>query len=145
MNVTPIEILLVDDNEDDIVLLKEAFDDGHLVNILQVVRDGVEAMAYLRKQEPYGNASRPGLILLDINMPRKNGFEVLEEIKADADLRSLPVIMLTVSAREEDVVQSFSNGACSYIRKPVDIGRLHEMAKQFSIYWAMISEIPQPR
>lgn len=145
LKVTPVDILLVDDNDDDVVLFKEAFEEAHLINIVAVVHDGEQALAYLRRRNGFENAPRPGLVLLDINMPKKNGLEVLEEMKSDPDLRSLPVVMLTVSNREEDVVRSYSNGACSYIRKPVDISQLHEVAKGFSLYWALVSEIPGRR
>src|SRR3712207_2684648 len=97
MNIQPMEILLVEDNEDDIVLEQEALAEAKLVNLMYVVRDGEEAMAYLRRQGQYQDAKTPGLILLDINMPKKNGFEVLNEIKADPELWHIPVVMLTTS------------------------------------------------
>ena len=144
MNTQPMEILLVEDNEDDIVLEQEAIADAKLVNLMHVVRDGEEALSYLRRQGQYQDAQRPGLILLDINMPRKNGFEVLNEMKADAALMHIPVIMLTTSDNEADVVKSYAKGACSFITKPMDFDKFGEVVKQFAIYWALVSRIPNP-
>ncbi|MEW6245989.1 MAG: response regulator [Nitrospirota bacterium] len=142
MKDQPVEILLVEDNEDDIVLTREAFTEAKLVNVINTVRDGEEALAYLRREGRYKVARAPGLILLDINMPKKNGFEVLEAMKADPSLRSLPVVMLTTSEREEDVVRSYADGACSYIRKPVDLDQFVGVVKQFELYWTLVSTIP---
>lgn len=136
------EILLVEDNEDDIVLEREALTEAKLVNLMSVVRDGVEAMAYLRREGKYKNARVPGLILLDINMPRKNGFEVLNEIKDDPALMHIPVVMLTTSDNEADVIKSYAKGACSYITKPMDFDKFREVVKQFAIYWALVARIP---
>jgi CheY-like chemotaxis protein len=144
MNTQPMEILLVEDNEDDILLEQEAIADAKLVNLMYVVRDGEEALTYLRRQGEYQNAQRPGLILLDINMPRKNGFEVLNEMKADAALMHIPVIMLTTSDNEADVVKSYAKGACSFITKPMDFDKFGEVVKQFAIYWALVSRVPNP-
>lgn len=145
MDTKPVEILLVEDNEDDIVILKEGFAEAKLINLVNQVRDGEEALAYLRRKGKYKDARRPGLILLDINMPKKDGFEVLEEMKADPALRRTPVVMLTVSDREEDVVKSFANGACSYIRKPVGFDKLREVLRVFEFYWTLVSRIPSVR
>lgn len=142
MNREPVEILLVEDNEDDIVIVQEAFADAKLVNVINMVRDGEEALTYLRREGPYKVARQPGLILLDINMPKKNGFEVMQAMKADPRLRSLPVVMLTMSEREEDILRSYTGGACSYIRKPVDLNQFHAAIKQFEVYWTMVSRIP---
>ncbi|HWO42072.1 MAG TPA: response regulator [Candidatus Eisenbacteria bacterium] len=142
MNVQPMEILLVEDNEDDILLEQEALAEAKLVNLMHVVRDGEEAIAYLKRQGPYTRARRPGLILLDINMPKKNGFEVLRDIKSDPDLMHIPVVMLTTSASEADVVKSYAGGACSFITKPMDFDKLREVAAQFSIYWALVARVP---
>lgn len=144
MNAQPMEILLVEDNEDDIVLEQEALADAKLVNLMHVVRDGEEALSYLRRQGQYQDAQRPGLILLDINMPRKNGFEVLNEMKADAALMHIPVIMLTTSDNEADVVKSYAKGACSFITKPMDFDKFAEVVKQFALYWALVSRVPNP-
>ena len=144
MNTQPMEILLVEDNEDDILLEQEALKDAKLVNLMHVVRDGEAALNYLRRQGQYQDAQRPGLILLDINMPRKNGFEVLNEMKADAALMHIPVIMLTTSDNEADVVKSYAKGACSFITKPMDFDKFGEVVKQFAIYWALVSRVPNP-
>ena len=140
--IEPIEILLVEDNEDDIILVEEAFAGARMMNVINNVRDGEAALAYLRQEGPYKNAVRPGLILLDINMPKKNGFEVLEAIKANPQLQPLPVIILTTSEREEDVVRSYVYGACSYIRKPVSLERFIDVVKQFEVYWTLVSRVP---
>ena len=137
-----VEILLAEDNDDDILLIRESFADAKIVNVLNVVKDGEEALAYLRQEGKYKDAIMPGLLLLDINMPKKNGFEVLREIKADPALRHLPVVMLTTSQSETDVVKSYSEGACSYIMKPARFEELGKVVKQFALYWALVSRIP---
>ena len=142
MRSQPVEILLVEDNEDDVVIIQEAFAESRLVKVLNTVSDGEEALAYLRREGQYKIVRQPGLILLDINMPKKNGFEVMQAMKADPRLRTLPVVMLTMSDRDEDVIRSYANGACSYIRKPVDLDQFHTVIKQFELYWTMISRIP---
>jgi len=142
MNIIPIDILLAEDSEDDVVLIRETLEGTKLVNLAQVVPDGEQALDYLRQAGQYRNAQRPGLVLLDINMPRKNGLEVLEAMKADPKLRMLPVIMLTISGREEDVVRAYANGACSYIRKPVGFNDFQKLVNQFCLYWAQVATIP---
>jgi CheY-like chemotaxis protein len=142
MTNEPVELLLVEDNEDDIILIQEAFADAKLMNVIYKVRDGEEALAYLRREGRYQHVRRPGLILLDINMPKKNGFEVLQAIKADLLLRSLPVIMLTTSDREEDILRSYAAGACSYIRKPMRLDQLVQVVKEFELYWTLVSRVP---
>jgi CheY-like chemotaxis protein len=142
MNTQPMEILLVEDNEDDILLEQEAIADAKLVNLMYVVRDGEEAMAYLRREGKYQNAQLPGLILLDINMPRKNGFEVLNEMKADPVLMHIPVVMLTTSDSEADVIKSYAKGACSFITKPMDFDKFREVIRQFALYWALVARVP---
>lgn len=138
----PIELLLVEDNEDDIVLIEEAFAEAKLMNVISIVRDGDEALAYLRQEGQFTHRQRPGLVLLDINMPKKNGFEVLQAIKADPLLQSLPVVMLTTSDREDDVVRSYMAGACSYIRKPLSLAQFVGVVKDFELYWTMVSRVP---
>ena len=138
----PVELLLVEDNEDDIVLIEEAFAEAKLMNVIFTVRDGEEALAYLRQEGPYNRMRRPGLVLLDINMPKMNGFEVLQAMKADPLLHSLPVVMLTTSDRDDDIVRSYTNGACSYIRKPMSLGQFIQVVKDFALYWTMVSQIP---
>jgi CheY-like chemotaxis protein len=138
----PMEILLVEDNEDDILLEQEALADAKLVNLMSVVRDGEEALTYLRRQGQYQNARIPGLILLDINMPKKNGFEVLNEIKTDPALKHIPVVMLTTSDSEADIVKSYARGACSFITKPMDFDKFRDVIRQFALYWALVSRVP---
>jgi CheY-like chemotaxis protein len=138
----PIEILLVDDNDDDIVLLEESFSESKFLNLLHVVRDGEEALNYLHGEGPYRNAKLPGLVLLDINMPRMNGFEVLASMKADPTLRMIPVVKLTTSTRDEDIVRSYDGGACSFVSKPVNFEKLKDVIKQFALYWSLVAVVP---
>jgi two-component system, response regulator len=137
-----IELLLVEDNEDDIVLIEEAFAEAKLMNVIFKVRDGEDALAYLRQEGPYTHRRRPGLVLLDINMPKMNGFEVLQAMKADPLLQSLPVVMLTTSDRDDDIAQSYTSGACSYIRKPMSLAQFVQVVKEFELYWTMVSRVP---
>lgn len=143
--VVPVNILLVEDNEDDILLINEALEDSKFLNIIDVVENGVEALDYLRKKGIYKSKKLPGLILLDINMPKKNGFETLDEIKEDVKLKHIPVVMLTVSKAETDILKSYSHGACTYINKPVDFEKLKEVVKQFELYWTLVAKIPDSK
>lgn len=138
----PVKILLVEDNEDDVIIIQEAFADSRLVSDIHTVHDGEDALAFLRHEGKYKLVSSPGLVLLDINMPKKNGFEVMAAMKADPQLRPLPIVMLTMSDREEDIARSYAGGACSYIRKPVDLTQFHTAIKHFERYWTRISRIP---
>jgi len=138
----PVELLLVEDNEDDIVLIEEAFAEAKLMNVMFKVRDGEEALAYLRQEGPYKHTRKPGLVLLDINMPKKNGFDVLQAMKTDHLLKSLTVVMLSTSDREDDVVRSYTGGACSYIRKPMSLEQFVQVVKEFEIYWTIVSRVP---
>ncbi len=142
MDHQPIKLLLAEDNEDDIFLMRKAFGEAKLLNIVDVVKDGEEALAYLRRQGPYHDAELPGLLLLDIRMPKKDGFEVLKEIKSDSALKHLPVIMLTTSKQEEDVVKSYAGGACSFIMKPVGFTQFQELVRQFELYWTLVARVP---
>ena len=142
MTMRPFDILIAEDNEDDILLIREAFEEVNMVNRITVVRDGEEALAYLRGEGPFSQSPLPGMVLLDINMPKKTGLEVLTEIKADIRFRPLPVVMLTVSDRDEDIIRSFEQGACSYIRKPVTFTRFIAVVKEFEMYWTLVSKIP---
>lgn len=142
MDHKPIKILLAEDSEDDIFMVRKAFREAKLLNVVNVVTDGEEALAYLRRKGPYKDAEMPGLLLLDIRMPKKGGFEVLKEIKDDPTLRPLPVIILTTSQQEEDVVKSYAYGACSFITKPVGFTQFQEMIKQFEVYWMLVSRVP---
>jgi CheY-like chemotaxis protein len=140
-----IHILVAEDNEDEIVLLESAFEESGIPpGSYNFVRDGEEAMAYLRGQAPFERCPRPDLLLLDINMPRKNGFEVLQEVKEDPELRHIPVVMLTSSDREADVLRCYSTGASSYITKPVRYRDFRELAVQFAHYWTTVSRLPPP-
>lgn len=145
MDHQPIKILLAEDNEDDVLLIRKAFKEVKLMNVMDVVKDGEEVTAYLRRQGQYRNAELPGLLLLDIRMPKKDGFEVLKEIKSDPALKSLPVIILTTSKQEEDVVTSYADGACSFITKPVGFEQFQKMVAQFELYWALVSRVPQAK
>src|SRR2546425_1183853 len=117
----PIEILLVEDNPADVRLTIETLKDAQVSSNLNVARDGVEAMAYLRREGPHARAARPDLVLLDLNLPRKNGREVLAEMKADQHLRRIPVVMLTTSQTDEDILKSYDLGANCYIPKPIEL------------------------
>jgi CheY-like chemotaxis protein len=139
-----IEILLAEDNEDDVLMIREAFEETDIASIVGVVSDGEEALRYLRRLPPYQQARRPGLLLLDINMPKKDGFQVLEELKSDSHLRHLPVVMLTTSHREEDVVRCYSGGACSYVTKPIDFKHFQDIVRQFGLYWTLVARVPSP-
>jgi CheY-like chemotaxis protein len=114
------EVLLVEDSDTDVLMTREALEHDKMLINLHVIEDGVEAMAFLRREDPYGRAPRPDLILLDLNLPRKDGREVLAEIKADVDLKSIPVVILTTSNAEEDILRAYGLHANCYVTKPVD-------------------------
>ncbi|MBU4304623.1 MAG: response regulator, partial [Candidatus Omnitrophica bacterium] len=135
-----------EDNLDDIEITKRALKQAKVINNLYIVRDGQEAIDFLFHQGDYGDAScapRPGLILLDINMPRLNGIEVLIRLKKDEALKHIPVIMLTVSKRDEDIVRSYDNGCNSFIQKPVDFNKFVDVIKELALYWGLLN-IPCP-
>ncbi len=141
----PITILMADDDRDDCLLVKDAFKESRLANDLRFVEDGEELMDYLYHRGKYADAKmspRPGLILLDLNMPRKDGREALGEIKSDHDLRSIPIVILTTSKQEEDILRSYDVGANSYITKPVTFKELVEVMKFLGKYWLEIVELP---
>lgn len=142
-----IDILLVDDNPDDVELTVEALSETKLANRIAAVEDGVEALAYLRKEGKYANVTTPSLILLDLNMPKKDGREVLEEIKADPLLRRIPVVILTTSQAEEDILRSYELHANCYISKPVDLKQFMKVVKTIDDFWFAIVSLPhtQPR
>ena len=142
MEQSRIDILSVEDNDDDILLTEEVFSEGKLINVIHAVRDGEEALQYLRRQGQYANISLPGLVMLDLNMPKMNGLEVLVEIKKDHDIRHIPVVVLTTSERENDIVKSYEFGACSYIKKPVQLSDFKDALHQFELYWALVARIP---
>jgi two-component system response regulator len=141
----PITILLADDDEDDRLMTRDALRDARLHNPLRTVIDGVELMEYLRREGKYSDpdeSPRPGMILLDLNMPRMDGREALGAIKGDPELRSIPVVVLTTSKAEEDVVRSYDLGVNSFITKPVTFLGLVEVMKVFSRYWLEIVDLP---
>src|SRR5262249_35412946 len=135
-------ILVVDDNDDDVLLLQESLRDQPAVKLLPHARDGEQAMAYLRREGPHAGAPRPGLVLLDINMPKMNGFEVLYQMKTDPALRGIPVVILTPSNREADVLTAYTGGACSFVTKPVNFDRLKLIAAHFVRYWTSVARVP---
>jgi len=141
-NAGSVEILLVEDNPGDVRLTQEALKSDRLWNTLQVVRDGVEAMAYLRREGEFRGAVRPDLILLDLNLPRKDGREVLAEIKADDDLKLIPVVVLTTSQAEEDVLKAYGSHANCYITKPVDLAKFMAVVKSIEHFWFAIVRLP---
>jgi len=139
----PIEILLVEDSPTDVLLTREALEFSKLRNNLHVVTDGVEAMSYLHREGEYADRLRPDLMLLDWNLPRKSGGEVLAQVKADADLRFIPVVVLTTSQAEEDIVKAYSNYANCYITKPVDFNKFVEVIKSIEDFWLMVVRLPK--
>tara|TARA_R110002072_G_scaffold302710_2_gene487803 strand:- start:423645 stop:424616 length:972 start_codon:yes stop_codon:yes gene_type:complete len=139
----PIEILIVDDSEDDVILLKEAFGDCPMVEFIGAVEDGEQALQFLRREGEFGDAKRPGLVLMDINMPRKNGFEVLTEMRSDVFLSNVPVVMLTTSKQESDILRAYEGGACSFIAKPVSFDTMKSVARQFALYWTTVADVPK--
>jgi CheY-like chemotaxis protein len=145
MNVMPIELLLVEDSEPDVRLTMEALREAKVKNRLWVVEDGVEAMAFLRQQDGHIDAPRPDLILLDLNLPRKDGREVLREIKGDESLKRIPVVILTTSKSEEDVLRAYDLHANCYITKPVDFTRFMEVVKSIEDFWLTVVKLPDDR
>ena len=137
-----IEILLVEDNPADIRLAQEAFKDAKVRNILHTVGDGVEAMAFLRRQGKYADVARPDLILLDLNLPKKDGREVLAEIKTDERLKLIPVVILTVSKDEEDILKTYTLHANCYITKPIDFEQFMKVVKSIEEFWLTIVKLP---
>lgn len=140
----PITILMAEDDPDDRMLVQEAFEESRLKNELRFVEDGEQIMAYLRHEEGYDahNAPEPAVILLDLNMPKKDGREVLEELKSDPKLRHIPVIVLTTSEAEEDIVRSYCSGAAGFVVKPVTFQRLVDVLKTIGDYWLEIVQLP---
>lgn len=142
MRVTPIELLLVEDNPGDVRLTIEALRDGKVNNNMNVAVDGVEALAYLRREGRFAHAARPDVILLDLNLPKKNGHEVLAEIKADADLKRIPIVILTTSKADEDIVRSYDQYANCYINKPVDLEQFINVVQSIEDFWLTIVKLP---
>jgi CheY-like chemotaxis protein len=137
-----IDILLVEDSAADVDLTLEAFKDAKIHNRMAVVEDGVEAMAYLRREGSHAQARRPDLILLDLNLPRKDGRQVLKEIKADPILRLIPVVILTTSKGEEDVLRAYDLHANCYVKKPVDFNRFMDVVKSIESFWLTVVTLP---
>jgi len=138
----PIEILLVEDNPADSRLTQEVLRDGKVYNRLNTVEDGVEALAFLRQEGKYAGLPRPDLLLLDLNLPRKDGREVLSEIKADGELRRLPVVVLTTSQAEEDILRAYDLNANCYITKPVDLDQFIRVVKSIEDFWLTVVKLP---
>ena len=138
----PINILLVEDNPGDIRLTLEALKEAKVRNKLHVVEDGVEAMAFLRHEGEYAKVPHPDLILLDLNLPKKDGREVLAEVKSDEDLRRIPVVVLTISEAEEDVLKTYNLHANCYITKPVNLDKFLKVVKSIEDFWLTIVKLP---
>lgn len=138
----PIEILLVEDNPGDVRLTREAFKEGKVLNNLSVVEDGAEAMAFLRQQGKYADAPRPDLILLDLNLPKKDGREVLPEIKGDTNLKRIPVVILTTSKAEQDILKTYNLHANCYVTKPVDLEQFTSVVRFVQHFWLSIVKLP---
>jgi CheY-like chemotaxis protein len=141
--VKPIDILLVEDDPGDVLMTREALEYHKVRNALHVVSDGVEALQFVRQEAPYEDMPRPGLILLDLNLPRKNGQEVLAELKASPQLRTIPVVVLTTSEAEEDIVRSYQLHANAYITKPVDFDRFIEVVRQIDDFFLTVVKLPR--
>jgi len=141
-SIKPVEILLVEDSPADVRLTQEALKEEKLYVNLHVVRDGVQAMAFLHRQGEYAQAVRPDLILLDLNLPRKDGREVLQEIKEDDTLKAIPVVILTVSRAEEDVARSYNLRANCYITKPLDLNQFSRVVKSIQDFWLTMVKLP---
>jgi CheY-like chemotaxis protein len=138
----PIEVLLVEDDEGDVVMTREALDEGKVLNRLHVAADGVEAIEYLRREGPHADAPRPDLILLDLNLPRRDGRQVLAEVKGDEDLRRIPVVVLTTSEAEEDILRSYDLHANAYVTKPVDFERFVKVIQQIDEFFISVVRLP---
>lgn len=142
MNADLISVLLVDDDPGDVLLVREAFEDHKVGNLLSVVSDGVEAIDYVRRQGAYADVTRPDLILLDLNLPRKSGIEVLAEIKGDPALSTIPIVVLTTSEAEEDVVRAYKLHANAYITKPVDFEQFSQIVHQIDDFFIGLVKLP---
>jgi chemotaxis family two-component system response regulator Rcp1 len=139
----PVQILIVEDNPADARLVREVMRDSKVINEIHWVGDGVEALAFLHRQGKYTSAPRPNLIFLDLNMPRKDGREVLREIKADTNLRQIPVVIMTSSQAEEDIARAYDQHANCYVRKPIDFQQFHSVVKVLENFWFATVELPK--
>ncbi len=137
-----INILLVEDNPGDVRLIQEVFRDGKIFNTLDIAHDGEEALNYLHRKSPYQNSPKPDLILLDLNLPKKSGTEVLADIKGDDCLKRTPVIILTASGAEEDVARAYNNYANCYLTKPIDLNQFINVVQQIKSFWLSIVQLP---
>ena len=140
----PVEILLVEDNPDDVTLTVEALNEGKIWHSLNVARDGVEALDYLRRKGPHADAPVPDMILLDLNLPKKDGREVLAEIKADDELKHIPVVVLTTSQAEQDILKSYQLHTNCYVTKPVDFDEFVDIVHSIKDYWFTVVKLPHP-
>ncbi len=139
---SPIDVLLVEDDPGDVLMTREAFEENKVANRLAVVPDGVDAMAFLRKEGEYADAPTPDLVLLDLNLPRMDGREVLAAMKSDPELRRIPVVVLTTSEAEEDVLRSYSLHANAYVTKPVDFQRFIDVVRQIDDFFVSVVRLP---
>jgi len=137
-----IEVLLVEDDAGDVVMTREALDEGKVLNRLHVVGDGVEALEFLRREGEYAEAPRPDLILLDLNLPRRDGRQVLAEVKGDPELRRIPIVVLTTSEAEEDILRSYDLHANAYVTKPVDFDRFVAVIQQIDEFFISVVRLP---
>jgi len=137
-----IQVLLVEDNPGDVRLTKEALKEGKMLNRVTVVGDGVEALSFLRRQGKYADAGQPDLILLDLNLPKKDGRQVLAEIKADPGLKRIPVVVLTTSSAEEDILKTYDLHANCYVTKPVDLEQFMHVVKSIEDFWITVVKLP---
>ena len=142
MDTKPVTILLVEDNEGDVGLVEEVFEDAKIRNVLHVAEDGEEAMLFLHKGGTYTDVPTPDIILLDLNLPQKDGREVLEEIKTDEHLKRIPVVVLTTSKAEEDILKSYDLHANSYITKPVDFDQFIKVIRSIEDFWLEVVRLP---
>ncbi|EOD65450.1 response regulator [Amycolatopsis vancoresmycina] len=138
----PIDILLVEDDPGDVLMTREAFAHHKIRNPLHVAEDGVEALRFLHREGPFRESPRPGLILLDLNLPRKDGRELLGEIKQDPALRTIPVVVLTTSEAEEDILRSYELHANAYVTKPVDFEKFVEVVRKIDDFWVTVVQLP---
>ena len=142
-NLKLVEVLLIEDNPGDARLAQEALKDGKVKNNLHIVYDGVEATDFLFRRNGYQNAPRPDLIILDLNLPKKNGQEVLAEIKADDSLKSIPVIILTISKAEEEIIRSYNLHANCFLIKPIDLNKFFEVVRSIEDFWLTLVKLPK--
>jgi len=140
--MVPVQILLVEDNEGDILLIRESFEEARIINTIISVKDGEKAIDYLERKKEFAEVSLPDLVLLDVNLPRKNGHEVLAHIKNSVNLKHIPVIMLTSSSSERDIIESYKNHANCYITKPVEVDDFLNAITKIEKFWIQITKLP---